>query len=79
MSSRAHSQASTERRIRRLLQRRNISMLTPKLPDAKVRAHGGYMLRDDDSGAYVFGEKPYQFSATLEEVEAWLEGAPTLD
>ena len=79
MSSRAHSQASTERRIRRRLQRRNISMLTPKLLDAKVRAHGGYMLRDDDSGAYVFGEKPYQFSATLEEVEAWLEGAPTLD
>lgn len=79
MSSRAHNQASVERRIRRQLQKRNLSMLTPRLPDAKVRAHGGYMLRDDESGAYVFGEKPYQFSATLDEIEAWLDGDSAAD
>ena len=33
---------------------------------------GGYMLRDDDTFEIVFGNKGYEFSASLEEVEEFL-------
>ncbi|MEQ1900186.1 MAG: hypothetical protein ABL866_05590 [Devosia sp.] len=75
MSSRRDHLASQERRIRRLLGRMNIDLLKPLKPDAKVLAHGGYKLRDAATGNIVFGETPYPFSKTLEEIEAWIEAA----
>ena len=74
MSSRAHTNAAVERRVRRLAQRRGLSMLIAQKRNPKIEAHGGYMLRDDETFAIVFGNKSYDFSASLEEIEAFLNG-----
>jgi hypothetical protein len=70
--SRANALVSIERRIRRLAQRRGLSLLVARKRNARIDAHGGYMLRDDDTGAIVFGDRSYQYSADLEEIEAFL-------
>ncbi len=70
--SRANLQVSVERRVRRLAQRRGLSLLIAHKRNPKIVAHGGYMLRDDESGAIVFGNKSYEYSADLDEIEAWL-------
>ena len=72
MSSRAGTQTAIERQIRRLAQRRGLSMLIAQKRNAKIEAHGGYMLRDDESFVIVYGNRGYDFSASLEEIEAWL-------
>ncbi len=73
MGSRANSQAAVERRIRRIAQRRGLSLLIAQKRNSKIEAHGGYMLRDDENFAIVFGNRQYDFCADLEEIEAWLE------
>jgi len=73
MGSRANSQAAVERRIRRVAQRRGLSLLIAQKRNPKIEAHGGYMLREDETFKIVFGNKSYDFSASLEEVEAWLD------
>ena len=72
MSSRAHTNAAVERRIRRLAQRRGLSMLIAQKRNPRIEAHGGYMLRDDETFEIVFGNKGYEFSADLDEIEAFL-------
>lgn len=72
MSSRAHTLAATERRVRRMGRPFGVSLLVAQKRTPKIEAHGGYMLRDDDSFEIVFGNKDYEFSATLEEIEAFL-------
>lgn len=72
MSSRAHTLAAMERRVRRLGRPFGVSLLVAQKRNPKIEAHGGYMLRDDDSFEIVFGNKGYDFSASLEEVEAFL-------
>ena len=74
MSSRAHTPTALERRVRRVAVRRGMSLLKPQKPTPKVLAHGGYMLRDDDTGKIVFGNQSYDFSADLDEIEAFLVG-----
>ena len=72
MSSRAHTLAATERRVRRMGRPFGVSLLVAQKRTPKIDAHGGYMLRDDDTYEIVFGNKDYEFSATLEEVEEFL-------
>ncbi len=72
MSGRGGSLVALERQVRRLAQRRGLSLLIAQKRNAKIDAHGGYMLRDDSSFAIVFGNKGYEFSADLDEIEAWL-------
>jgi hypothetical protein len=72
MSSRRDHLASRERQIKRLLGRRNYDLLKPQKLNAKIEAHGGYKVRDAATGSIVFGEQGYEFSATLEDIEAWL-------
>jgi hypothetical protein len=79
MSSRSHTQTATERRIRRLAQRRGWSLLIAQKRNPKIEAHGGYMLRDDETSAIVHGNRGYDFSADLEEIEAFLEGSQRED
>jgi hypothetical protein len=74
MSSRANSTTALERRIRRVAQRRGLSLLIAQKRNPQIEAHGGYMLRDDDSRRIVFGDARYEFSANIEEIEAFLEG-----
>lgn len=75
MSSRAASLVATERRIRRLAQRQGLSLLAAQRRNPKIDAHGGYMLRRDEDLVIVFGNARYDFSADLDEVEAWLGDA----
>lgn len=63
---------SLERRVRRLAVRQGLNLLKPEKPTKQVLAHGGYMLRDVESFAIVFGDAEYLFSATLDEVEEFL-------
>jgi hypothetical protein len=72
MSSRAHTNVALERRIRRLAQRQGLSMLIAQKRNPKIDAHGGYMLRSDETFEIVFGNKGYEFSADLDEIEAFL-------
>lgn len=74
MSSRAHTQTAVERRLRRLAQRRGWSLLVAQKRNARIDAHGGYMLRDDETLDIVYGNKSYDFSASLDEIESFLEG-----
>jgi hypothetical protein len=72
MSSRAHTLVAMERRVRRLGRPFGVSLLVAQKRNPKIEAHGGYMLRDDDTFEIVFGNKGYEFSASLEEVEEFL-------
>lgn len=73
MSSRAHTQTAVERRLRRLAQRRGWSLLVAQKRNPRIEEHGGYMLRDDETFEAVFGNAGYDYSATLEEIEAFLD------
>jgi hypothetical protein len=72
MTGRANSLAALERRIRRVAQRRGLSLLIAQKRNSQIEAHGGYMLRDDETSKIVFGNLRYDFSADLDEVEAFL-------
>lgn len=73
MSSRKNSLAAMERQIKRRLGKYRLDLLKAQKPDAKVLAHGGYKLRESDTGKILFGEKGYEFSADLDDIEAWLD------
>jgi hypothetical protein len=73
MSFRKDSVQSSERRVKRRLAKYLLDLLKAQRPTPQVKAHGGYKLRDARSGKIVFGEKGYEFSATLEDIEAWLD------
>lgn len=72
MSSRANTLAAMERRVRRLGRPFGVSLLVAQKRNPKIDAHGGYMLRDDETFEIVFGNAGYEFSASLEDVEAFL-------
>lgn len=71
--SRKEAINSRERRAKRLAIRYNLHVMTCQKPDKRVLAHGGYMLRDGETMKIVFGDKDYPFSASLDEIEAWLD------
>ncbi|MDZ4762754.1 MAG: hypothetical protein SGJ21_16970 [Alphaproteobacteria bacterium] len=66
-----HDLASLERRVRRAAARHGFNLLKAKRLDARIRAHGGYMLRND-SFEIVFGDKDYPFCADLDDLETFL-------
>jgi hypothetical protein len=67
---------SLERRVKRLARRYGVSLMKCEKPFGRVKEHGGYMLRDDETRDIVFGNDGYEFSATLEEVEEFLAAQP---
>lgn len=73
MSSRKKHLVSQERITKRLLGRHNFDLLKPVKLTPKIMEHGGYKVRDAATGKIVFGDAKYEFSATLEEIEAWLD------
>jgi hypothetical protein len=73
MNFRKDSVQSSERRTKRRLAKYLVDLLKAQKPSPQVKAHGGYKLRDARSGKIVFGDKGYEFSATLEDIEAWLD------
>jgi hypothetical protein len=67
-----HSITAHERRVKRLAVRYGLTVMKMQKPIGKALAHGGYRLREDETNKIVFGNEGYEFSADLEEVEAWL-------
>lgn len=70
--SRRDSTAALERRARRIAVRHGLHILKAQKPDAQVRQHGGYMLRDVESAKIVFGDETYAFCADFDEIENYL-------
>jgi hypothetical protein len=62
--------------VKRVAARYGVSLMKCQKPIGKVLQHGGYMLRDDDTRKIVFGDKSYEFSATLDEIEEFLDAQP---
>jgi hypothetical protein len=71
--SRKQSDPSRERRAKRAGVRHGLHLMMPLKPDKKVLAHGGYMLRDGRTMQIMLGDRDYLFSATMDEVEAYLD------
>jgi len=71
-----HAVASQERRVKRLGYRYGVLLMKAAKPFGKIAEHGGYMLRDEETRKIVFGNNGYEYSATLDEVEAFLEAQP---
>ncbi|RUT29353.1 hypothetical protein EMQ25_14635 [Arsenicitalea aurantiaca] len=72
MSSRAGTETARLRRLRRFGHRRGYTILAAQRPASKV-AGGGYMLSLDATFKPVLGDEPIPYSASLDEVEAYLE------
>jgi len=73
MSSRADTDIARLRRLRRVAQRQNLTILVGTKPNSK-QLSGFYMLSDDDTRRPVFGNVPRPFSATMDQIEAFLGG-----
>jgi hypothetical protein len=71
-----HSSNSQERRVKRVATRYGVRLMKCEKPIGRVLEHGGYMLRDEDTRKIVFGDTGYEFSATLDEVEEFLDAQP---
>jgi hypothetical protein len=71
--SRKDATSARERRARRVCTRLGFHFMTAQKPDKQVLAHGGYMLRDGVTMTIVLGDKGYLFSASLDEVEDFLD------
>jgi hypothetical protein len=64
-----------ENRLRRMLQRRGLSLLKSKRRDPKAIDYGGYMIVDASTNALVAGDSNglTPFSLTIDDVEGWLK------
>lgn len=70
--SRKEFDASRMRRLKRLAARYGLTILTDE--KMKVLGHaGGHAVRDDESFKVIYGNEPKPFSASLEDIESWLE------
>jgi hypothetical protein len=70
--SRKEFEASRMRRLKRTAGRYGLTILTAEKLTAK-QGKGGHALRDDASFKVVYGHSPLPFTATLEDIEAYLE------
>ncbi|KKB82914.1 hypothetical protein VW29_15340 [Devosia limi DSM 17137] len=59
------------RRMRRVAGRYGLTILTAEKLNAKT-GKGGHALRDDESFKVIFGDKPLPFTATLDDIDAYL-------
>ena len=70
--SRKEFDASRMRRMKRVAARYGLTILTSE--KLKVLGQpGGHALRDDKSFAVIYGDSPKPFSATLDDIESYLE------
>ncbi|WEJ60367.1 hypothetical protein [Devosia sp. FJ2-5-3] len=70
--SRKEFDASRIRRAKRIAARYGLTILTAE--KIKVLGQpGGHALRDDKSFKIILGDEPKPFSATLEDIEAYIE------
>ncbi|MFK4811174.1 hypothetical protein N8A98_20560 [Devosia neptuniae] len=60
------------RRLKRTAGRYGLTILTAEKLTAK-QGKGGHAIRDDESFKVIYGHMPLPFSATLEDIESYLE------
>ncbi|WP_375452115.1 hypothetical protein [uncultured Devosia sp.] len=70
--SRRDFDASRMRRMRRIAGRHGLTILTAEKLTAKT-GKGGHAIREDETFKVIFGDKPLPFTATLDDVEAYLD------
>ena len=70
--SRKEFDASRMRRMKRVAARFGLTVLTSE-KIKNLGQPGGHALRDDQSFKVVYGDVPKPFSATLDDVEAYLD------
>lgn len=68
-----NSENSRLRRLKRYAIRFGVHIMTCQKPDKRVLAHGGYMLRDEASMKIIYGDAEYLFSASIDDIEQWLD------
>jgi hypothetical protein len=64
-----------ENRARRTAERRGYRLIKSRLRDKEAPGYGGYMLIAAFGNLVMLGGSPYSFSATIEDVEAYLNEA----
>jgi len=70
--SRKEFDASRMRRLKRIAARHGLTVLTAE----KIKvlgSGGGHAIRDDESFKVIYGDVPKPFSASIDDVEAYLE------
>jgi hypothetical protein len=68
-----------ENRLRRLAKRRGYRLSKSRVRDKAALGYGGYMLIAAFGNLVMLGADPYSFSATLEDVEGYLNQADASD
>ena len=71
--SRKEFDASRMRRMKRVAGRHGLTILTAEKIKVLGQA-GGHQVRDDETFKIVYGYVPKPFSASLDDIEAWLDG-----
>lgn len=70
--SRKEFDVSRMRRLKRIAARHRLTILTDE--KMKVLGHpGGHAIREEESFKVIYGNVPKPFSATLEDIESYLE------
>jgi hypothetical protein len=70
---------ATKNRLRRIAQRRGYRLIKSRLRDKAAPGYGGYMLIAAFGNLVMLGADPHSFSATLDEVEDYLNQAAAGD
>jgi hypothetical protein len=63
-----------ENRLRRMAERQGLRLARSRRRDPRAIDFGGFMLTDVVKNFVVRGGDPFAFSATLDDVEAYLKG-----
>ncbi len=61
-----------ESRLRAQVRQRDLVLRKARYRNPEVPGYGGFMLIDASTNVVVLGSHPYLYSATLEEVDAYL-------
>lgn len=61
-----------ENRLRRMAERQGLKVSRSRRRDPRALDYGGYMLTDASTNGVVLGGSPIAYSATLDEIEAYL-------
>lgn len=61
-----------ENRLRRMADRQRVVIHKSRTRDPRAVDYGGFMIIDGDSNSVLIGGDPYPYSATLDDIEAWL-------
>lgn len=70
--SRKEFDASRMRRMKRIAARHGLTILTAEKVK-NLRQPGGHALRHDESFKVIYGDEPKPFSATLEDIESYID------